>query len=150
MTRLETLGGYLKYSASELKGYKLINRITVCFCIFHVNVSISPIFGNHLHDRVYFLIGSSLSSTFCYWNAYALAGRWSVACVYFKYFDCVSFVKDISIVFWNYFDAVGFFFRFLSLWEHGKRKIAIVLECRTIVTVMWFFVTSIHKSIGGC
>jgi hypothetical protein len=24
----------------------------------------------------------------------------------------------------------------LSLWEHGKRKIAIVLERRTIVTVM--------------
>jgi hypothetical protein len=66
MARLEKLGGYLKYSANEIKGYKLINKITVCFCIFHVNVSISPIFGKHLHDRMYFIIGSSLSSTFRY------------------------------------------------------------------------------------
>jgi hypothetical protein len=50
-----------------------------------------------LFDRVYFLIGSSLSSTFCYWNAYALAGRWSVACVYFKYFDCVSLLICILL-----------------------------------------------------
>ena len=150
MTWLEKLGGYLKYSANEIKDNKLINKITLCFCIFHVNVSISPIFRKHLHDRVYFLIGSSLSSTLCYWNGYALAGRWSFACVYFKYFDCVSFFYDISIVFWNHSDAVFYFCSFLSLWEHGKRNIAIVLERRTIVIVMWYFVTSIHKSIGGC
>ena len=134
-----------------MKGYKLINKITVCFCIFHVNVSMLPTFGKNLHDRVYFLIGSSLSSTLCrYWNRYALAGRWSFACVYFKYFDCVSFFYDISIVFWNHSDVVFFFFSFLSLWEHGKWNIAIVLERRTIVIVLWSFVTSIHKSIGGC
>ena len=66
MTRLETLGGYLKHSTNEIKGYKLINKITVCFCIFYVNVGILPTFGKQLHDRMYFLIGYSLSSTFSY------------------------------------------------------------------------------------
>ena len=60
--------------------------------MLYVNVGILPTFEKHLHDSMYFLIGSSLSSTFCYWNAYVLTGRWSVACVYFKYLDCVSFV----------------------------------------------------------
>ena len=137
----------MKHSTNEMKGNKLINKITVCFCIFHVNVSMLSTFGKHLHVRVYFLIGSSLSSTLCYWNGYALAGRWSFACLYFKYFDCVSFFYDISIVFWN---VLFYFFSILSLLEHGKRNIAMVLERRTIVIVMWSFVTSIHKSIGGC
>ena len=53
MTRLETLGGYLKHSTNEIKGYKLINKISVCFCIFYVKVVILSTFGKHLHDIKY-------------------------------------------------------------------------------------------------
>jgi len=79
MLQLETLGEYLKHSKNEIKSYKFIDKIIVCFCIFYVNVGLLPTFGNHLHAHIILLIegwsyGSSLSSPF-YWNAYAKASR---------------------------------------------------------------------------
>jgi hypothetical protein len=66
----------------------------------------------------------------------------------------ISIVSPLSRIFLLYFRVILILYVcssvFLSLWEHGRRKIAIILDRRTIVSVMGYFVTSIHKSIGGC
>jgi hypothetical protein len=65
----------------------------------------------------------------------------------------ISIVSPLSRIFLLYFGIILMLY-FLSsdFYRYGStvsEKITILLECRTIATVMWYFVASIHKSIGG-